>query len=303
MQLSVQGNVDANGVYQGALQQFRDHPQPGRWHFVLLQNYYSSGNQTSLPFTARIGFNTAQYSASHVPNNANYRISARGGPVTIPISVTNNGALTEWYFADARLATLALTQLPTAVGSSTQTLPGLYTYTFLPPEVVGAAFVAQSSVPITMDAYNSAGYGVGYTGSPDLYARSIGNNTVVASLFTPEVPWGYWYIIPSLIGPYGPSGAQTEPVQTYASVLMKPFDPTMIGDSGDVWQDLTFGTNTFNPLVLAPGQTGTIKLTITPDRSQVGKTVTGYIYLDTFNNTVFTGDEVARIPYTYTVSR
>ena len=159
MQLSVQGNVDANGVYQGALQQFRDHPQPGRWHFVLLQNYYSSGNQTSLPFTARIGFNTAQYSASQVPNNANYRISASGGPVTIPISVTNNGALTEWYFADARLATLALTQLPTAVGSSTQTLPGLCTYTFLPPEVAGVAFVAQSSVPITMDAFNIAGQG------------------------------------------------------------------------------------------------------------------------------------------------
>lgn len=77
----------------------------------------------------------------------------------------------------------------------------------------------------------------------------------------------------------------------------------MIGDSGDVWQDLTFGTNTFNPLILAPGQTGTIKLTITPDPSQVGQTVTGYIYLDTFNNTVFTGGEVARIPYTYRISR
>ena len=302
MQLSVQGNADANGVYQGALQQFRDHPQPGRWHFVLLQNYYSSGNQTSLAFTARIGFNTAQYSASRVPNNANHRISASGGPVTIPISVTNNGALTEWYFADARLATLALTQLPTAVCSNTQTLPGFCGYTFLPPEVAGVTFVAQSSMPITMDAFNVVGYGVGGTGSPDLYARPIGNNTVAASLSTPEVPWGYWYILPSLIGPYGSSGAPTEPVQTSASVVMKPFDPTMIGDSGNAWQDLTFGTNTFNPLILAPGQKGTINLTITPDPSQVGQTVTGYIYLDTFNLTVFTGDEVARIPYSYTIS-
>jgi hypothetical protein len=302
MQLSVQGNVDANGNVQGALQQFRDHPQPGRWLFVLLQNYYSSGNQTSLPFTARIGFNTAQYSASQVPNNRNYRISASGGPVTIPISVTNNGALTEWYFADARLATLALSQLPTAVCSDTQTLPGFCGYTFLPPEVSGVTFVGQSSVPITMDAYNFVGYAAGYTNSPHLYARSIKNDTAVALLVAPEVPWGYWYIFPSLIGPYGPSGAPTEPVQTYASVLMKPFDPTITGDSGNVWQDLTFGTNTFNPLILAPGQSGTINLTITPDRSQVGHTVTGYIYLDTFNSTVFTGDEVARIPYTYTVS-
>ena len=153
-----------------------------------------------------------------------------------------------------------------------------------------------------MDAVNVVGYLSGFTASPDLYARFVGNNTVVASLTVPEVPWGYWDIFPSLIGPYGPSGAPTEPVQTYASVLMKPFDPTMLGDSGDAWQDLTFGTNIFNPLVLAPGQMGTINLTITPDPGQVGQTVTGYIYLDTFNSTVFTGDEVARIPYTYTVS-
>ncbi len=310
MQLSVQGNVDVNGNVQSTLQQFCDHPQPGRWHFVLLQNFYSSGNQTSLPFTARIRFNSAEYSAPKVPNNSHYRISASAGPVTIPISVTNNGALTEWYFADIRLDTLATEQLSTGLCSNSQTLPEICIYTILPPEVAGVAFVAQSSVPITMEAVNLAGEGgyfsgptFGLTESPALYARPVGNNTVVASLSEPEVPWGEWLIFPSLIGPYGPSGAPTEPVQTSAFALMKPFDSTMVADTGDAWLVLTAGSDIFNPLVLAPGQSGTINLTITPDPSKVGQTVKGCIYLDTYSNTFFTGDEVARIPYTYTISR
>jgi hypothetical protein len=309
MQLSVQGNVDVNGNVQGTLQQFCDHPQPGRWHFVLLQNFYSSGNQTSLPFTAHVRFNSAEYSAPHVPNNPHHRISASAGPVTIPISVTNNGALTEWYFADIRLDTLAIEQLSTGLCSNTQTLPGICIYTFLPPEVAGVAFVSQSSVPITMDAVNLAGEGgyfsgptFGLTQSPDLYARSVGNNTVVASLSKPEVPWGEWVIFPSLIGPYGPSGPPTEPVQTSVFALMKPFDSTMVADTGDAWLVLVSGSDIFNPLVLAPGQSGTINLTITPDPSKIGQTVKGYIYLDTYSNVFFTGDEVARIPYSYTIS-
>jgi hypothetical protein len=311
MQLSVQGNVDVNGNVQGTLQQFCDHPQPGRWHFVLLQNFYSSGNQTSLPFTARLRFNTAEYSAPKVPNNAHYRISASAAPVTIPISVTNNGALTEWYFADIRLDTLEIEQLSTGQCSYSQTLPELCIYTILPPEVAGVAFVAQSSVPITMDAFNITGEGgnffggfgvFGLTESPDLYARPVGNNTVVASLSKPEVPWGEWLIFPSLIGPYGPSGAPTEPVQTSVFALMKPFDSTMVADTGDAWLVLTAGSDIVNPLVLAPGQSGTINLTITPDPSKIGQTVKGYIYLDTYSNIFFTGDEVARIPYSYTIS-
>jgi hypothetical protein len=42
-------------------------------------------------------------------------------------------------------------------------------------------------------------------------------------------------------------------------------------------------------------------VTIAPSTSDVGKTVTGYLYIDTFNGVVGTGDEVVRLPYTYTV--
>jgi hypothetical protein len=34
----------------------------------------------------------------------------------------------------------------------------------------------------------------------------------------------------------------------------------------------------------------------------VGKTVTGFVYVDTYNGNVATGDEVVAIPYSYTVA-
>jgi hypothetical protein len=83
---------------------------------------------------------------------------------------------------------------------------------------------------------------------------------------------------------------------------MKPFDLSVSASSGDAWADLTLGTNTYNPLVLAPGQTGTIALTITPDPTQIGKVVSGFVYVDTYNGILGTGDEVGRIPYTYMIA-
>jgi len=301
MELSVQPNVDPTGAVQYGLQQFREFPQPGRWKFILLQNFYSSGNQTSLPFTARIGFNDAVITANGVPNSVGATISASGGPVTATISVVNTGNQTLAYFADARLHAPAVTALAPQACSVAPTLPGACAYYFVPTQVSGIAFVAKSVVPIEMDAYNLAGFNVGGTGAPDLFAKKIAPDTVAASLIEPEIPFGPWYVMPSLIAPYGPSGAPTEPVSTSAYALMLPFDPAVSSDSGDIWADLTLGTNTYNPLLLGSGQTGTIKVTIAPVASQVGQTVSGYVFVDTFNATVISGDEVVRIPYRYTV--
>jgi hypothetical protein len=56
-------------------------------------------------------------------------------------------------------------------------------------------------------------------------------------------------------------------------------------------------------LILAPGESGTITVTLTPDASAVGSTVSGYLYVDTYNSNSGTGDEVVRVPYSYTISR
>lgn len=301
MQLSVEPNIDPAGTVQYGLQHFREFPQPGRWKFILLQNFTSSGNQTSLPFTARIGFNNAKITASGLPNSANALVSASGQPVTATITVVNTGNQTLAYFADARLHTLAVSALAPQACAASSTLPGTCALFFVPTQVSGIRFVAKSTVPIQMDAYNDAGYNVGGTGSPDLFAKKTAANTVTASLSEPEIPYGPWIVVPGLIGPYGAGGAPTEPVSTAAYALMLPFDPAMSSDSGDAWADLTLGTQTYNPLVLASGQAGTITVTIAPDAAQVGKSYSGYVFVDTFNGTVFSGDEVVRIPYRYTV--
>jgi hypothetical protein len=72
---------------------------------------------------------------------------------------------------------------------------------------------------------------------------------------------------------------------------------------GSTGFDSAFIYNTFSPLVLAPGQSGTILVTITPGPTMAGKTVTGFIYVDTFNQVVFTGDEIVSLPYSYTVTK
>ncbi|MDP9007341.1 MAG: S8 family serine peptidase [Pseudomonadota bacterium] len=303
MELSVLPNQDPiNGSAQFALSLSHFNPQPGRWKFVLLQNFVSSGNQTSLPFAARIGFNTAQVTAPTLPNGASVLLSATGAPVSIPIHVTNTGTLTRQYFADARLNSLTVQQLPPQPCSKVTTLPGACGQFIVPTETSTAAFFAQSPAPITMDAVNSVGTGIGFTGTPDIFAKRIGTDTVAAFLSEPEVPYSTWFVNPSLIGPFGPAGVTPEPVTTSAFVLMQPFDSAVSADSGDAWADLTLNTSTFNPLVLAPGQSGTIKVTITPNASEVGKTVSGFIYIDTFDFNVFSGDETVRIPYSYTVA-
>jgi len=309
MELSVQLNVDPSGNSQYAIQHFRENPQPGRWKFVLVQDYFSSGNQTSLPFTARIGFNTAAVSAPGLPNDAGTMLSASATPVTVQVQVTNTGAVTEAYFADARLSALSATPLaapqvcPTSPPTTTTTLPGACGLFYLPTQVSSIVFVAQSTSPISMDAFNNTGYYVGGTGSPDLLAQQVSPGTVVASLSEPEVPYSAWNVIPALIGPFGPAGAPSAPVAMGALAVTQQFDGAVSASSGDIWADLTLGTNTFNPVVLAPGESGTITLTITPDATQVGNTVTGFLYIDTFNPFVTTGDEVVRIPYSYTVAK
>ena len=305
MELSVNANFDpTTGASQFALQHFRYSPQPGRWRFVLLQDFFSSGNQTSLTFSGRIAFNTAQVSATGLPNSPKTKLK-QGAAVTIPVSVTNTGAVTEVFFADARLDSLASIPLlvnPKACGATT--LPGACAVAFLPTEVSSVQWTASSSVPINMDAFPFQGFFVGLTGTPDIYARrSSTPDTVVASLSEPEIPYGPWQVVPAERGPYGPGGAPTEPFSVSGLILAQPFDSTVTSDSGDLWQDVTLGTSTFTTgLALAPGQTGTINVTIKPTHQELGTIVSGFLYIDTFNPNVNTGDEVVRIPYSYTVS-
>jgi len=304
MQMSVQPSLDPTGNLAFGLQMFKNNPQPGRWHFVLLENFFASGNQTSIPYTVRIGFNGARFATEGLPNDPSVKVSASKA-TAVTISVLNTGSLLNAYFVDARLdssatATLKAIANPTCAVSAT--LPGTCAQFIVPTQATNVQFKASSVVPINMDAINDVGFLVGFTGNPDIWAKRTAPNTVVASLSEPEIPWGEWQMTPSEVGPYGAAGAPTEPVTMSASAVIKPFDQAVSSDQGDIWADSVLGTSTFTGgLLLASGEAGTINVTIKPSASQIGKTVRGFIYIDTFNGVVGTGDQVVRIPYAYTV--
>jgi Subtilase family/Peptidase inhibitor I9 len=306
MELSVEPSLDPSGNPVFGLQMFKNNPQAGRWQFVLLLNFFSSGNQTTLPFTARIGFNGAHVVTSGLPDSASVKLSA-SKTTTATISFLNTGTLTQAFFADARLTATEVASLPTVANptctTGITTLPGTCGQFVVPPETSTIEFTAKSTVPLNMDASNNVGFLVGLTGSPDIFAKKTGTNSVAASLTVPEVPWGTWNVVPSEIGPYGPAGALTKNVTMTALATTRKFDGGVSADSGDLWADVVLGTNTFNPLILGSGEAGTITLSIKPSASDVGKTVSGFIYVDTFNPNVGTGDEMVRIPYTYTVEK
>jgi hypothetical protein len=298
MALSSVANIDPFGNPEYGLQLSHYNPQPGLWKFVVFQFYFSSGNQTTLPFTARIGFNPSPITATDLPNDPKTTVSASKG-ATATINVTNTGVVTEAFFADARLTTLAATSLPLYACASTTpvaTLPGACGEFWLPPESSAVAFIAKSPVPIEMDAANDVG------GTPDIFAQKTGPTTVTAFLSKPELPYGPYQEYPTEIGPFGPAGELTASVTQSAVALTKEFDGGVSASSGNAWADLVQGTSTYNPLLLASGDSGAITLTIKPEASQVGKTISGYVYVDTYNSFAGSGDEVVRIPYSYTVA-
>jgi hypothetical protein len=304
MQMSVQPNADVFGNQQYGMTLSHYSPQAGQWRFTLVTNFTVSGNETSLPFTGRVSFSYWNgVDVKGLPNNPATLLSASGKPVTVTVNVTNTGSVTSAYFVDSRLRTPVLQELPSYACSGTNTLPNQCGEFILPTEVGAIQFFSLATAPINMDAYNDVGTNVAATGNPDIFGMPAGPDAVLATLTEPEVPWGAWLTIPALIGPYGPAGAPTTPVVTSAFALMQPFDAAMSPSTGDPWADLVLGGTTYSPLILAPGASGTITVTLTPDASAVGSTVSGYLYIDTYNSNTGTGDEVVRVPYTYTISQ
>jgi hypothetical protein len=145
-------------------------------------------------------------------------------------------------------------------------------------------------------------------GDPDLVGAPGANNTAAGS-YTPAgglIQQGVWYALPSEIGPYaGPATPGFS--NANMTVSTKPFDPAVTTAGGDLWvaaQDLS-ALSTFAPVVINPGQSAVINVTITPTGT-AGTVVSGYLYIDDFIGGVppygeTSGDELAAIPYTYTI--
>ena len=286
MQMSVQPNADVYGNQTNGMTLSHYSPQPGRWRFTLMTNFTVSGNETSSPFTGQVSFSHGGgIGVKGLPNNPATLLSASGEPVTVTVNVTNKGSVTQAYFADSRLRTAGSTRAAVLCSAAAPTRCRISAgSTSCPPRSAPSSSSARPPRPSKWMPTTMSGSTSQATGNPDIFGLPAGKDSVLATLAEPEVPWGAWITIPSLIGPYGPAGAPTTPVITTAFALMQPFDAAMSPSTGDPWADLVLGGTTYSPLILAPGESGTMTVTITPDASAVGSTVNGYLYVDTYNS-------------------
>jgi len=299
---------DDNG---SALSAYTLNPVAGNWTLIVDFAEPVIGDEISQPFSGNISLDGIHVSASGLPTHTSHKLKA-GVPVVVPVTITNTGVAPEQYFVDARLnssSSIVLAPLFPPATSSGYSLPlGSSTsnpYTpewLLPSETSSVKVAASATLPIEFD-YGPA------PGDPDLFGPPTSPKHAAGS-YTPAggtVSPGVWYANPDQIGPYlgtAPSGF----VNVSMTATTKNFDLAVTPDGGDAWLASVQGLavfNTFTGVIINPGESGVINVTITPSGSP-GTVVTGTLYVDDFVGAVppyfqTTGDELAALPYAYTI--
>jgi hypothetical protein len=308
------GQNSLNGTSGTTLTAYALNPVPGTWTLIVDFAEPVVGDEVSQPFTGTIRFNAVRVWAAGLPNGARSSLAA-GTPVTVPVTITNNGAAPEEFFVDPRLdATVSLPLAP--LTANTVTLPMTvqsFPAWFVPTETSSIS-LSQTSTPAAMFDFSP------YPGDPDLASAVSGAGALCSSSesasYSPPggtVTAGYWSAGPSECGPYA-SAAASGSATIDMTAQTKAFDSAVTSSTGDAWQLLAvdpvaFASSAtsagFTPVVVNPGQTSVIDVTITPSGPN-GTTVNGTLYVDDFASGVppygqFSGDELAAIPYSYTI--
>jgi len=292
------GQNSINGTNGLSLTAYAANPIKGTWTLIIDFPDPVVGDELSQPFHGTVAFNAASVSAKTLPHSTGTKLAA-GTPVTIPVKVTNTGHQAEDFFVDPRLnssTTLALAPFSQASGLALPLVVGSPQW-FMPTEATSVSVSATASLPIEFD------YGPNQ-GDPDLVS-SIGTSPSGSFTTTSgSLNNGFWFATPSEIGPY-PSGAPAGTVSMSMSVTAKAFDTTVTSDTGDLEPAAINPATTFSPIVINPGQTATINVTITPSGAS-GTVVSGTLYVDDFLTNVPPygqqgADELVGLPYSYTV--
>ena len=283
-----------NSTNTNGLQVFAPNPEAGTWRFVVDIINPIGGQVLSAPYRGKVTFAPPPVATSGLPTSSSTTLPA-GKASTVRVTVTNNGPGTQDYFLDPRTpkrAAFSLLSLTQATGLKFPLPGGTAPPEFLMPTQTNEVdAVAQASEPVTFDW----GYG-----DPDLPAISSGN-TASATFKTPAASPGVWFIGPTPAG--GPFSAPvpTGTVSTAMLVNTRQFDTDTSSSTGDIWQQ-TVDPNApdFTPLTLAPGQRGTMMLTITPSGKK-GKVVNGTLYVDVFSGRPGHRRRSRRDPVQYTI--
>jgi hypothetical protein len=284
-----------------AMQFFERTPTPGLWTMSLLTFAPLDGAHLSEPFTGTISFTPPAVTSSGLPDSRGTVLPA-GKAVTATITVANTSRIAKDFFADPRLNSLAhLTLLGTNVVGGTTfdkaqlSVPEPLTATvnphwLVPTDTSRLTITARSTLPITFDINSD-------NNDPEELGVPSGDNSVAVAN-APELSPGQEWAAPEPTCPC--AAAVTGTTNMVAVAVTNAFDGAITSSTGDAWVLAVNASAPYKPLTLAPGQSGTITLTITPNAAK-GTVVSGFIAVDTFNSATTSGDELINIPYSYTV--
>jgi Subtilase family len=280
------------------LQLYRHAPAPGRWTLVVLQDGAIESGRTGATFAGEILFDTVRATADRLPNGSTL---PAGRPATATVTVTNTGAAPAAFFLDARRSGTAEVPLR-SVGPAGYRAPGTapdgYPRFPVPPRTQRLTVRATSDVPLGLDIqpYGEGGY---YAGDPDVPGTP--GREAVATVAGPQLAPTTWLCDANPRGPLPGAGVTADIVCT-ATASTQPFDRSVSSSTGNRWL-IAVDANPppFRPVVLAPGGTATIPVTITPAEPS-GTRVDGVLMVSTFDPTTGFGAELTAFPYAYLVA-
>jgi hypothetical protein len=279
-------------------------PQAGTWTLDVLFAPQVSGMALSEPFTVTMNQNAVPVQST-VPNSPSVKLTG-GQAHNFGVTISNNGPDPEVYFLDARQPTTTTESLAPTAGTTNTVSEPASAFSATPNSV----YLVPSHTTTLQGAASTSGPQniqfdmQGPAGDPDV-GSNVGS-LVGASFSGNPIESGLWDLAPVESGAFGATGGPSETATTSLSATTAGFDTDVTSPTGDLWQSAADPSAPFDPVVVNPGQTVTIPVTITPSAAS-GSTVSGTLYVDDayfflyelFNG--LNGNDVAAVPYTYTV--
>lgn len=294
--------ADGTVTLSTALDLTRTAPQSGRWQIVLAQFGSSLHTTKETPFRLDLSLDATKVKAKGLPSGG---VLKAGVSVSTSLTFTNPGRADALFFADPRLVGSVTT--PLAVANSSYSLVNAPLPPFpavsVPTETTSLTVSGASDRPMLFEVSPFPAdhlEDLSFEGDPDREAGPVGTSPSV-TVTDPVVAPQTWLALPSAVGPIPDSGAGTINATFTATAVTKAFDGAVSSSTGDPQlARVDAAAPAASPLSVAAGAKGSISVTITPT-APVGSTVTGVLYLDTLDAVTGSVDEVAALPYSYTV--